>query len=101
MTVAMMSRITLHLKKQMHNGWDSYGFFGTTTTSEINPAHFGIGRGLSITVQQEISVVHDDHVVQSPVRAKTHRRSEWHELGPVHVAIAPNAVSRPDSDTKS
>lgn len=98
MTVAMMSRITLHLKKQMHNGWDSYGLFGTTTTDGVSRYHPGNRYGtrgteaVNITIQ-EYSIMHDDQgeivrMPESPPRAKVpHGRDEWHELGPVRISI--------------
>ncbi|RDX53369.1 hypothetical protein OH76DRAFT_1432351 [Lentinus brumalis] len=95
MTVAMMSRITLHLKKQMHHGWDSYGLFGTTTTdatSHYHPNRFGRGtEPVTITIQ-EYSVMHDDQgdvvlTPETPPRAKAQGRDEWHELGPVRISM--------------
>ncbi|KAI0754896.1 hypothetical protein C8Q80DRAFT_1266432 [Daedaleopsis nitida] len=93
MTVAMMSRITLHLKKQMHRGWDSHGLFGATTTSTTasfsgQPSHYNVPRyasghttdpALNITIQ-EFSVVHDDHGDEVVLDvAKTLREQAEHE----------------------
>lgn len=112
MTVAMMSRITLHLKKQMHNSWDSYGLFATTTTDSLTPNPYSLrsryGTRGTDTVNiaiQEYSVVHDDQgevlrMPESPERAKVpHRRSEWHELGPVRVSINAEPIRPKSRDT--
>ena len=101
MTVAMMSRITLHLKKQMHNGFDSYGLFGSTTTTMDLTHHHRAQRSDAVNITiQEYSVVHDDQgavvrLPESPARAKASpRRLEWHELAPVRVTInAPDVQS--------
>ncbi|RPD62481.1 hypothetical protein L227DRAFT_609683 [Lentinus tigrinus ALCF2SS1-6] len=115
MTVAMMSRITLHLKKQMHDGWDSYGLFGTTTTDVASPYLTGNNRygtrgtrgtdGVDITIQ-EYSIVHDDQgdivpLPQSPPRAKVpHGRDEWHELGPVRINMHSDEDDRSNTPRK-
>ncbi|KAI0667601.1 hypothetical protein C8Q78DRAFT_981412, partial [Trametes maxima] len=112
MTVAMMSRITLHLKKQAHATWDSWGFQASTAdpgTSPVSPASgFGAlrfwrqtgnvsgGTAMNITVQ-EYSVMHDDQGDELELPSQAHQRTrakprlgvhdEWHELGPVRVSI--------------
>ncbi|KAI0356419.1 hypothetical protein OH77DRAFT_1400860, partial [Trametes cingulata] len=109
MTVAMMSRITLHLKKQAHATWDSMGLTTSSgdPTSPISPnsryggIRFARGTGaisggtaMNITIQ-EYSVMHDDHGEEIELPAQSHTNSkptlsthpEWHELGPVRVSI--------------
>ncbi|KAI0657346.1 hypothetical protein C8Q70DRAFT_1055873 [Cubamyces menziesii] len=118
MTVAMMSRITLHLKKQAHKTWDSWGLEGTSVDSLSSPAsptgrHGGIrfargggfvsaGTAMNITIQ-EYSVVHDDRgdEVQMPHPTHTHSKPtlashipEWHEMGPVRVSIHTDSNGR-------
>lgn len=98
MTVAMMSRITLHLKKQMH-GRNPHGVI--LSTGEHAPSLWSArgGDGLNITIQQ-VSVVHDDHgdVIDIPkppdlaapsTRVQAHSKQfEWHELRPVGLNIS-------------
>ncbi|KAI0632202.1 hypothetical protein C8Q77DRAFT_1158865 [Trametes polyzona] len=107
MTVAMMSRITLHLKKEAHATWDSLGLYTTDTPSPVTPTgrlrNLGFsGRGTGGTAMnisiQEYSVMHDDQGDEIEVPPASHTRSkptlathaEWHELGPVRVSI-PNS----------
>ncbi|KAI0372252.1 hypothetical protein BV20DRAFT_1034733 [Pilatotrama ljubarskyi] len=109
MTVAMMSRITLHLKKQAHATWDSLGLTTssgdptapTSPISRYGGLRFARGTGaisggtaMNITIQ-EYSVMHDDHGDEIELPAQNHVSSkptlsthpEWHELGPVRVSI--------------
>ncbi|TBU48531.1 hypothetical protein BD309DRAFT_911636 [Dichomitus squalens] len=93
LTVAMMSRITLHLKKQTHGGHDSDGLFVSTSEHAPGRVRFTRAPEVSITVQR---LTHDDRggVVDMPKTATPvafgkgpARRDEWHELGPVHLDI--------------
>ncbi|KAI8986078.1 hypothetical protein BD414DRAFT_515138 [Trametes punicea] len=116
MTVAMMSRITLHLKKQANNNWDSWKLSTTTSVDASSPGSrsgpFGrlrftrsaggvtsAGTAMNITVQ-EYSVMHDDHGEEIQLPAQSHakptlgRHEEWHELGPVRVSIHTDACRR-------
>ncbi|KAH9854767.1 hypothetical protein C2E23DRAFT_725762 [Lenzites betulinus] len=100
MTVAMMSRITLHLKKHADAPTDSLGLFSSseppppTRTSRVRGLRFArgsasVGTALNITVQ-EYSTVHDDRGEELPAppsRARAKRGSEWHEMAPVRVSI--------------
>ena len=87
----MMSRITLHLKKQMHGGRESNGFFVSTSEHAPGRVRFTRATEVNITVQQ-FSIMHDDHgdIIETPKSGSsvafgkgTTRRDEWHELGPV------------------
>ncbi|KAH9891725.1 hypothetical protein C8Q73DRAFT_700573 [Cubamyces lactineus] len=117
MTVAMMSRITLHLKKQAHKSWDSWGLQGSSIdssspaspTSRYGGLRFARGGGfvsagtaMNISIQ-EYSVVHDDRgdEVQLPHPTHTHSKPtlashipEWHEMGPVRVSIHTDSNGR-------
>lgn len=115
MTVAMMSRITLHLKKEAHATWDSLGLYSSGDPIPVSPSsgryaglRFGRGagmrggasRGTAVHVAiQEYSVTHDDRGDEIGLPAPTHvhhsssskpgrePHAEWHELGPVRVKI--------------
>ncbi|OSD07133.1 hypothetical protein PYCCODRAFT_1402487 [Trametes coccinea BRFM310] len=116
MTVAMMSRITLHLKKQASKNWDSWGLsLSVDTESSVAPtSRFGRlrftrstgvatgGTAMNISVQ-EYSVMHDDHgeEIQLPMQGHTRskptleRHVEWHELAPVRLSIPKESHRRP------
>lgn len=114
MTVAMMSRITLHLKKEAHATWDSLGLYSSGDPSPAPRSgrfaglRFGRGtglaggasRGTAVHVAiQEYSVTHDDRGDEIGFPAQTHvhhsrsskparePHAEWHELGPVRVKM--------------
>ncbi len=114
MTVAMMSRITLHLKKEAHATWDSLGLYSSGDPTPVSPSsggryaglRFGRGagmgggasRGTAVHVAiQEFSVTHDDRgdEIGLPPQSHVHHSSsskrephaEWHELGPVRVKM--------------
>ncbi|CDO76088.1 hypothetical protein BN946_scf184649.g14 [Trametes cinnabarina] len=115
MTVAMMSRITLHLKKQTSRKWDSWGLetfsdsTSDTPTNRYGGLRFtrstnGVSRGTAMNISvQEYSVMHDDHgeEVQLPVHRHTHSKptldshAEWHELAPVRLSIPKETHRRP------
>lgn len=97
--MAMMSRITLHLKKQMHGGNSHALFLSSSQHTPSIPLSTQGADGLNITVQQ-VSIVHDDHgdVIDIPKPSNpavplgqvlTHsRRFEWHELRPISLNIS-------------
>ncbi|KAM5534967.1 hypothetical protein V8D89_011340 [Ganoderma adspersum] len=99
LTVAMMSRITLHLKKQMHGGNSHTLFLSSSEHSPSIPLPTTGADGLNITVQQ-VSIVHDDHgdvidipkppnFAAPPAQVPTHSgRFEWHELRPISLNIS-------------
>ncbi|KAI1790141.1 hypothetical protein LXA43DRAFT_1062298 [Ganoderma leucocontextum] len=108
LTVAMMSRITLHLKKQIHGGSSHSVFLSAGEGGPSLPLSTHGTDGLDITIQQ-VSVMHDDHgdVIDMPktpnfaassTRSQTHSpRFEWHELRPIAPLRLNVNGSRPSS----